>query len=83
MHPLRTLFTSLALLPFLAQADTFVLTNGDKIDGSIIRETDKSYIVEVNIAKTIKEEREIPKDKVLRILKPDPGIAAYEQLRKP
>ena len=81
MHPLRTLFTSLALLPFLAQADTFVLTNGDKIDGSIIRETDKSYIVEVNIAKTIKEEREIPKDKVLRILKPDPGIAAYEQLR--
>ena len=66
-QPLLSLITSLALLPMVAQAtDTFVLKNGDKVVGDLVRETEDSYVVEVHLAPTIRDEKVIPKDKVGR-----------------
>jgi len=79
--PLLAILASLAQLTLVAQADTFVLNNGDKVEGALVRETEDAYIVEVRLAPTIREEQVIPKSKVLRVLKPDAGVVEFEQLR--
>jgi hypothetical protein len=82
-RPLLITITLLGLLPSTAwSVDTFVLKNGDKVKGDLVRETKDSYIVEVHLAATIREERIIPKDKVVRITKPEAGLAEFELLRE-
>lgn len=66
---------------FAHAQDTYVLKNGDRLVGNLIRETDSTYHVEVRLAPTIKEERVVAKDRVLRIIKPDLGNIEFEQLR--
>lgn len=59
----------LRLLPLLtlqgALADTFELKDGTKIEGTILREEGSDYIVQVQITKSIKDERRIPKADVV------------------
>lgn len=58
------------LLPFLlaanASADTFELKDGSKVEGTILRTDGSDYIVEVQVTKSIKDERRIPKADVVR-----------------
>jgi len=60
----------LPLLPFLlaanASADSFELKDGTKFEGSILKEDGSDYIIQVQVTKTIKDERRIPKASVLK-----------------
>jgi hypothetical protein len=60
----------LPLLPFLfaanASGDTFELKDGSKIEGTILRTEGSDYIIEVQVTKSIKDERRIPKADVAR-----------------
>lgn len=83
MKPFASAFAAIAMvLPVASAADTFVLKNGDKVVGDLIRETEDSYVVEVHLAPTIREERTIAKDKVNRIEKPEAGKTEYEQIKE-
>ncbi len=82
MHLLRNLLIAISLLPLAVMADTYVLKNGDRIEGDLIRETEDSYVLEVRLAPTIKDERVILKNDVKHIIKPDPGNEQFKQLRE-
>jgi hypothetical protein len=60
----------LSILPFLlvanASADTFELKDGSKIEGTILRSEGSDYIIEVQVTKSIKDERRIAKADVVR-----------------
>ena len=49
-------------------ADTILLKSGKKYEGKVISQDDKSYLVEVYVTKSIKDERRIPKDLVREII---------------
>ncbi|MCP5534691.1 MAG: hypothetical protein H7A51_00480 [Akkermansiaceae bacterium] len=49
-------------------ADTIVLKSGKKYEGRILSQDDTSYLVEVFVTKSIKDERRIPKDHVQEII---------------
>jgi len=72
---------SLLLLPVSAQADTYVLKNGRKIEARLISETETHYLLEVQLAATIKEEQKIDKNDVQRIIKPEKGLSEFEALK--
>jgi len=65
MKPYRLL----RLLPLLAltsaAADTFELKDGTKLEGTILREEGSDYIIQVQVTKSIKDERRIPKADVV------------------
>ena len=60
----------LRYLPLLAiasvSADTFELKDGTKIEGTIVREDGADYVIRVQVTKSIKEERRIPKANVAK-----------------
>ncbi len=70
----------LALVPHL-MAETLVLKDGTEIEGTILRETDDSYVVEVPFSRSIKEERVVPKDQVARIRRAQPDLVAFEAIK--
>lgn len=82
----RIPFTALSLLfllsPSLLQADTYVLKNGRKLEGELLRETEEAYVIEVQLADTIKEERVIARADVLRIIEPEKGMKEFLLLRE-
>ena len=61
-------------------ADTIVLKTGKKIEGEIISQDDKDYLVQVFVTKSIKDERRIPKDEVARIIKESPDVKAFHDV---
>lgn len=79
-------FTVLTLILLVSsapvQADTYVLTNGRKLEGELIRETEDSYVIEVQLAPTIKEEKVVNKKDVLRIIEPEKGMKEFLLLRE-
>lgn len=65
-HP--SLLAACSLLSFFsAQADVVVLKNGENIVGTIVREDDEKYVVEVNVTGTIRDEKTIARADVVRI----------------
>ncbi|HSP43001.1 MAG TPA: PTPDL family protein [Luteolibacter sp.] len=71
----------LALAPHV-MAETLVLKDGTEIEGTILRETDDSYVVEVPFSRSIKEERVVPKDQVARIRRAQPDLVAFEAIEE-
>jgi len=63
-------------------ADTFTLKNGTKLEGSIVRQDATSYVLEVNITKSIKDERIIAKEDVVKIDKEQPDLTAFVEIAK-
>jgi hypothetical protein len=59
----------LRLLPLLAiasaAADSFELKDGTKFEGTILREEGSDYIIQVQVTKSIKDERRVPKADVV------------------
>ncbi|MGA0901035.1 MAG: PTPDL family protein [Luteolibacter sp.] len=80
-NPLLITLFIIALLPLAVQADTFVLKNGDKVKASLLRETADTYVVEVSLAPTIRDERVILKKDVVRIIKPAAGELEFKHLK--
>lgn len=52
----------------LAQADTFKLKDGTKLEGTIISETDDSYIALVQVTPSIRDQRTIAKADVVAVI---------------
>jgi len=67
-------------LPCLA--DTFTLKDGTSFEGTISSETTDSYTVEVQITKSIKDERKVAKTDVAKIDREQPDLKAFEAIGK-
>ena len=80
-HPLATSLCFLALL-FPAAADTFVMKDGSKLEGSILSEDASSYLLEVRFAEGIKDERRINKADVKKIERVYPDQIAFAAIKK-
>ena len=84
---MKTLTTSLAAAALICStqllpADTIVLKNGDTIEGRILRETDKEYVLEVNVTETIRDEKSIPKEDVESIEKVGDDVKAFKKIEE-
>lgn len=79
-HRLIHALTVLPLLLSEASAEIFHLKDGRRIDGRITRETEDSYIVEVQAGRGIWEEMTLSRDQVLRIDRSDPAELAFNSL---
>lgn len=76
-------FAAIGLLLFPAipaAADTFTLKDGSTLEGRILREVSGSYVIEVQVTKSIKDERTIPKTDVTKIVKEKPDVAAFKAI---
>ena len=73
-----SLLTSLLVTPLVA--DTIVLKTGQKYEGSIISEDATSYLVAIQVTKSIKDERKILKDNVAEIIKESTAEKDFEAL---
>lgn len=60
-----------------AGADTIVLKSGKSIEGSIVREDAENYYIDVNVTKSIKEEKPVAKADVLSIEKDSEDTKAF------
>jgi len=70
------------LLSGSLSADTIILKTGVKYNGKVLSEDETSYLVEVNVTKSIRDERRIPKDHVKEIVKDSPAEKAHKALGK-
>lgn len=68
-----------SLIP-LASADTIQLKDGTKLEGKILKEDTQSYLVEVMVTKSIKEEKTIAKADVAKIDRVRPDEVAFAAL---
>lgn len=70
------------LIPLACQADTFTLKDGVKLEGKILSETPDSYVLEVQVTKSIKDERKIAKSDVVKVDREQPDLKAFEAIAK-
>lgn len=80
-HPFVTTVCFLTLALPLA-ADTFILKDGTKLEGSVLREDATSYVLEVMITKSIKDERTIAKTDVQKVEREQPDLTAFEAIKE-
>ena len=79
-HPALAIVWLTALsLPIFA--DTFTMKDGSTVEGSILREDATSYVVEVQVTKSIKDERVIAKADVASIKAEKPYEAAFDSIK--
>lgn len=64
-----------------ASADTIILKNGTRLDGTVLREEGDVYVCSVYVTKNIKDERRIPKAEVSRVDKTDPSLKEYPEIK--
>jgi hypothetical protein len=72
----------LMTLALQANADTFVLKDGSTLDAAILREDDTSYVLEVRVTKSIKDERVVAKADIAKIQREKPDLIAFEAIAK-
>jgi hypothetical protein len=66
----HSVFLALCLASFAvpAMGDTFVLKDGTKLEGRIISEEGGEYLLEIQVTRTIKDQRRVPKADVAEII---------------
>jgi hypothetical protein len=67
-------------LPCLA--DTFKMKDGTTLEGVILSTSPDSYVVQVQVTKSIKDERTIAKADIEKIIREEPDAKAFEPLAK-
>lgn len=76
----------LRFLPLLAiagaSADVFELKDGTKLEGTILREDGSDYILEVQVTKSIRDERRVPKADVVNQIAEKKDETAFEEIAK-
>jgi len=82
-----TLLTSISRASFLgllmcatSGADVFILKDGTRLEGSILSQTADSYLLEIQVTRSIKDERRIPKDQIASIERRNKEADAFEEL---
>jgi hypothetical protein len=77
---------SLRFLPLLAlssaMADSFELKDGTKFEGTVLREEGSDYIIQVQVTKSIKDERRIPKADVVSQVAEKKDETAFLEIAK-
>jgi hypothetical protein len=63
-------------------ADTFLLKDGTTLNGAVVSDAGDSYTLEVQVTKSIKDERKIAKAEVVKITREQPGEVAFEPIAK-
>ncbi len=63
-------------------ADSLTLKDGSVLEGSVLSETEEAYIVEIQVTKSIKDERTIPKSEVAKVTREQPDHKAFEAISK-
>lgn len=72
----------LLTFPLAANADTFRLKDGTSLEGRILSEEKDSYLLEILVTKSIKDERRVAKADVLKIEHEEPDLKAFESIVK-
>ena len=77
---------NLATLTFLAtasllSADTFTMKDGTTIEGAITSEDAEKYTLEVQVTKSIKDERTILKADVVKVEREQPDLVAFAEIK--
>lgn len=62
------------------EADTIMLNNGESLEGSIVREDADNYYIQVNVTRSIKEEKVVAKTDVKRIDKESEEEKAFKEI---
>jgi hypothetical protein len=78
----RTLCCLVTSLAFQANADTFSLADGSTLQGTILSEDETSYVLEVQVTKSIKDERVVAKADVVKIQREKKDLTAFEPIAK-
>jgi hypothetical protein len=68
------------LSAFPVSADVLTLKNGEKIEGTILREEGENYVVEVQVTTRIRDEKIIPRAEVLKIEKTPDHEKAFTEI---
>jgi hypothetical protein len=63
-------------------ADTFLLKDATTVNGAVVSEAGDFYLVEVQVTKSIKDERKIAKSDVVKITREKPGEVAFAPIAK-
>lgn len=71
--------TASLVLPCVA--DSFTMKDGSKFEGAIVKEAADSYVVEVKVTKSIKDERTIAKADVAKIEREQLDLVAFEAIK--
>lgn len=74
------IFPLLILLAGGACAEKFVMKDGTVFEGTILREDAASYFVEVQVTKSIKDERTLSKAEVVRVEREQPDLKAFAEI---
>ncbi len=64
------------------RADTFTLKDGTTVEGTVISEAGDTYVLDVQVTKTIRDERRIPKADVVKITREEPDAKAFQAISK-
>lgn len=72
---LIAIFFGVPALALSAVADVFIMKDGSKYEGSILKENATSYTLEVQVTKSIKDERIIAKKDLVKI---EPAVSASD-----
>ena len=79
----QRLFRYLPLLVIAsAAADTFELKDGTTLEGVILSEDGSDYIIEVQVTKSIRDERRVPKADVVKQIAEKKDETAFEEIAK-
>lgn len=70
---------SLLISPWLC-ADSFEMKDGTKIEGKLVRETDTEYVVEIQVTKSIKDERTLKKEDVVSMIKSREDLELFKKI---
>ncbi len=70
------------VVPMTAQADKFTLKDGTILEATIASETPDSYLLEVQVTKSIRDERKVAKADVVKVEREQPDLKAFEVLGK-
>lgn len=69
------------LLAASSSADTIVLKNGERLDARITKETEDSYVLDVRVTKSIRDEKTISKAEVAEIIPEKLDETAFETIK--
>jgi hypothetical protein len=68
------------LLTTATPADTIILKNGTRYEGRVLTDQGDSYLLEIQVTRSIRDERRVPKAEIEKIEKIDPSNTAFADL---
>jgi len=77
---IKLLLLSILAVTSPCLADIFILKDGTRVEGKILHEDAEIYLIEINISKSIKDERLINRSDLLKIEREKPHLSAFKNI---